>query len=113
MNERATRVATELGERYQPGTGWPPGLLMDLTHWSLMEGLTLRIESPAGQTIWESPPAPGELGLPEPPANVPAARLPTRVTLPILAAGTPVGTLVVGSGPRGSFPSRTCTSVPV
>lgn len=103
--ERSDRIASALGRAYIPGKGWSPDLLMEITHWSLMEGLAIQIESPPGQTVWMSVEAARLLaGAPDAPGPAtPLPPEPLQIVRPIGADGRTLGLLRVSTGSRGLF----------
>lgn len=105
MRERATRIARSLGGAYEAPRGWPPEFLMEITHWSLMEGLDITLEHPPGTVVWHSTEAaagvnsPLPSGHPYPPGPAPDLSL----VAPIISGGKEVAILRVTSDPQGIF----------
>lgn len=52
LEERSRSMAESLGRSFETRGDWDPGLLMNLTHLAMSEGLTLELTSPAGSPIW-------------------------------------------------------------
>ncbi len=105
MQERAQRIAVALGGAYAPDRGWPPDLLMEITHWSLLDGLAIQIESPPGETFWMSAEAAKLLAPPPGGPHQPDGEDPSpfAVSLPIQAGGETVGILRLTTGAQGLF----------
>lgn len=106
VEARADRIAIALGRAYAPGTGWSPDLLMEITHWSLMEGLAIQVESPPGKTIWMSVEAAKLLTVA--PDVVTQSQVgvephPLQITRPIFTDGHLVGQLRLSTGTQGLF----------
>lgn len=105
LQERAERIAGALGRTHAPREGWSDNLLMEITHWSLMEGVRVRVESADGALIWQSPGAETEIITPDKGKHLYGARSGSvpQLAAPIMSDGRTVGWLRVAPGPQGLY----------
>lgn len=105
MQERAGRISRSLAEAYQGPNGWPPEFLMEITHWSLAEGLDITLEHPPGTVVWRSRDAASadHAALPPEHPHGPRGVPDLNLAVPVKSQGKQVATLRVTSGPEGMF----------